>query len=211
MAIKLIGRKVIGIFGNKQHGKDTLARLLSTYLVDGGKRVQTFSLADPLKRAAKELLGMPVSIAFGDDSDTTAREKRRIEWVRYGKNAREWLQWIGTELGREQIDGDLWIDRAVDTVVNDIEGHHFFIISDCRFHNERNNLDRKLRERFIEFHTVRIHRPDMPVNLDHPSESEVASMRDDQFDRVTVNDGNLEHLKAKARTLADDLLATAGA
>jgi len=197
----LIERRVVGVFGNKQHGKDTTAHLIAEILAERGKRAKCFALADPLKQVAVHLLGMPEDIAWGTvGEDVARREAERIAWAKYGRNAREWLQWIGTELGRDQINSDLWIDRAVDSVVADVDGHEFFIITDCRFHNERVNLRNKLTQRFVQFTPIRVYRPGIPVDMNHPSESEVASMAGDLFDCVIDNDSDLGGLRAKAES-----------
>jgi hypothetical protein len=192
----LVPRVVIGVFGNKQHGKDTVASIIVSVSQQAKFRARKFALADPLKRVAMDLLGMPREVAFGSDDNIEERERLRLEWTAYGKNGRQWLQWIGTELGREQIDRDLWLDRAVDTIISDDQGTQVFAISDCRFHNERVKLREKLEGRYIPFLTLRVKRPDQPVDLSHASEAEVASMPDDVFDGVIVNDGDLDKLRA---------------
>jgi hypothetical protein len=203
---KLVQRAVIGVFGNKQHGKNTVGHLLEWNFRRMQKRTMQFALADSLKEAAIHLLGMPREVAFGDGISTEEREKLRTEWVRYGRNGREWLQWVGTELGREQIDSGLWIDRAVDKVAADGQGTHFFIITDCRFHNERESLTNRLGGVFIPFIKILVRRPSVPVDLAHPSESEVAEMTNDMFDHVILNEGTMEHLEATVQTLVEELI-----
>jgi hypothetical protein len=205
----LIERKVIGVFGNKQHGKDTTAHLIADVLRERGKRVTCFALADPLKQVAVHLLGMPESIAWGGE-DVALREAERIAWVKYGKNAREWLQWLGTELGRDQINPEIWIDRAVDTVVSDSQGHEFFVVTDCRFHNERTDLRTKLTQRFAQFIPIRVYRPGIPVDTNHPSEAEVASMTADMFNEVIDNDSDLDGLRTRVEQFVTDVLGVSG-
>lgn len=204
---RMIRRHAIGLFGHKQHGKDTVAAMLGLALGgQHGYRVKQFALADPLKRVAIELLGMPSEIAFGNGVTVDERERLRDVWMYRGKNARQWLQWIGTELGREQIDPELWVKRAVDTVVDDTKGYHFFVVSDCRFHNEREELASRFDLQFVRFTKVRIHRPGAPIVADHPSESELTEMTDDQFDYVLSNDSTIEALEEKVRVLAGQLV-----
>jgi len=205
----LIERTVIGVFGNKQHGKDTTSHLIAETLRRRGRRAMCFALADPLKHVAVHLLGMPESIAWGE-SDTARREAERIAWTKYNKNAREWLQWIGTELGRDQINENLWIDRAVDRVVTDDQGHEFFIVTDCRFHNERTNLRTKLNQRFAKFTPIRVYRPGIPVDTNHPSEAEVASMSSDMFDYVIDNDSDLAGLQQRVERYVTNNLGVTG-
>lgn len=208
----LIQRTVIGVFGNKQHGKDTTSLLIAELLRARGRRATTFALADPLKHVAKYLLGMPEHIAWGDagGADVARREAERIAWNRYGKNAREWMQWIGTELGRDQISENLWVDRAVDRVVDDTEGHEYFLVTDCRFHNERNNLRTKLAQRFARFTPIRVYRPGIPVDTSHRSEAEVASMEASLFDYVIDNDSDLNGLRASVERYVSDELGVRG-
>lgn len=203
---RLIERTVIGVFGNKQHGKDTTARLLHEILGGKGKRATRMALADPLKEVAVHLLGMPREIAWGHHVDIALREQQRLDWNKYGKNAREWLQWLGTELGREQIDPSIWIDRTVDRIGTDAEGHQYFIITDCRFHNEREELRLKLSQRFINFMPIRVYRPGIPVDTNHPSEAEVASMTADMFVHVIDNDTDLPGLRARCNEFVSTTL-----
>ena len=208
---QLIERIVIGVFGNKQHGKDTTAHLIADALRARGKRAKCFALADPLKHVAKHLIGMPESVAWGvsaDGGDVAQCEAERISWTKYGRNGREWLQWIGTELGRVQISPDLWLDRAVDRVVSDIDGTEYFIITDCRFHNERVNLRLKLAQRFVRFTPIRVYRPGIPVDTTHPSESEVASMGAELFDHLIDNDSDLAGLERRVLGYVNKLLGT---
>lgn len=209
----LIERVVVGVFGNKQHGKDTTAHLIAEALRARGKRAFCFALADPLKHVAVHLLGMPESIAWGTGlgEDVARREAERIAWNKYGRNAREWLQWIGTELGRDQIDKEIWVDRAVDRVVTDSQGTEYFLITDCRFNNERDNLRAKLTQRFARFTPVRVYRPGIPVDTNHPSEAEVAAMPADVFDHVIDNDSDLAGLKRKVEHYVTAVLGVSGA
>lgn len=201
---RLIARIVFGVFGNQQHGKDTVSDLICEEVRSAAKmRARKIALADPLKVTAMHLLGMPAEVAFGNGISVEEREKRRLEWAVYGRNARQWLRWIGTEL-RNQIDQDLWIDRLVRTVVDDDQGTAVWAISDCRFNNEREKLPKKFADHFVRFVKVRVKR-DWPVDLSHPSESEVAAMSDDVFDAVLVNDGDLEALRQRVRALLRNL------
>jgi len=205
----LIQRTVVGLCGNKQHGKDTFGKLLGKHARQQyEKRIRSFALADPVKYATMALTGMPDYVAAPSDYDKPAGEDTnalRLAWRYKGRNGREWLQWVGTELGREQIDQSVWIDRAVDVVVGDDQGTGVFLITDCRFFNERDDLKRELEMRLLTFVMVRVKRPSEPVDISHRSESEVASMTDDMFDHVVINDSGLAELDAKAFALAETL------
>ena len=204
-----IQRTVIGLFGNKQHGKDTLCKLIAKHArQQHHQRTRSFALADPVKYATMALTGMPIEVAAPSDYDKPKDEDTnalRMAWTYRGRNGREWLQWVGTELGREQIGDTIWIDRAVNVVIDDDEGTHVFLITDCRFYNEREELKRQLEARMVQFVRVRIKRPGEPVDISHRSESEVASMTDSMFDHVIVNDAGLFELDEQAFALVEKL------
>lgn len=191
------------IFGNAAAGKSTLAEMVATHLHARGITMR-LAFADPLKEAALHLLGIPHRVSYA-----TADVKESFQ--AYGKTARRWLQWLGTEIGRNQIHEDVWVHRAADRFLADPAV--FAVISDGRFENERTKLAPYLRE-YVGADTharvvnVLIYRPGMPVNTTHPSESEVYNMRlragrEPLFDRVICNDKTLEALDDEARRLAE--------
>jgi len=189
-------KKVIVIFGNAGHGKDTLTEMIlnhSDVHPDPEVYATHLSFAEPVKRIAMALVGMPREIAFGGQKD-------RLSWNAYGKNAREWLQWIGTELGREMIDKNLWVKRLAQEVLA-CSFAPISIVSDGRFENEfdlqKHLLDNK-GNKLAEVINVIIRRPGIPVNTSHPSESIVANMDDDRFHIVVDNSGTLGDLSFKA-------------
>lgn len=181
------------LFGNAGHGKSLLSEILCD-IVPNSKQV---AFADPLKRAAQHLLGIPSHILYGD-------KEQKESFTVYDRTAREWLQWLGTEIGREVIHKDVWVHRLADFVKNDDSSA--FVISDGRFDNERTALSRYLGDR-AEVVNVLIVRTSAEVNLSHPSESEVFRMRQRQeageplFNVTIRNDGSIDELRHKAEVL----------
>lgn len=176
--------KVILLSGQKQSGKTTFAKWACQLA-----NVVEVSFAEPLKEVARSLLGMPASVVHGD-------EDARRAWKRFGKDGREWLQWIGTELGREQIDPDLWLRLAAVRIANlcregGLEG---IIISDARFKNElftfENILAEELGRMAFSVVRVRITRPNLTFEDLHLSETEQLSIPDSEFHHVVVNDAD---------------------
>lgn len=184
---------VFVVFGNAGAGKDTLAEILCD-LIPGSKRI---AFADPLKNAARHLLGIPQHILYGD-------KDQKETFTVYDRTAREWLQWIGTEMGREAIHKDVWVHRSADYVRGG--DHRTFVISDGRFDNERVELSKYLGNQ-VRVINVLIIRTAVEVNLSHPSESEVFRMRQRQeageplFDVTIRNDGTIDDLRDRAAVL----------
>lgn len=94
---------------------------------------------------------------------------------------RPFWQWLGTDLVRRTIDEDFWIkrlDERMEEIISQNKKIDFlyfakrtepsFIISDCRFANERDWAISK------NFHVVRLigRKPRSGTNLDHSSETE---------------------------------------
>ena len=86
-------RRVFLVCGQKQSGKDTIGKMLRSELHTHLQSTEVMGFADPVKEIAMIMLGMPHHVAFGGEVD-------RRNWTKYGRDAREWLQWIGADMGR---------------------------------------------------------------------------------------------------------------
>jgi hypothetical protein len=203
---------VIVFFGQMGAGKDTIAEMVALRLRAHASTLR-LAFANPLKEAARHLLGLPASVVYG----TTALKEAHVT---YGKTARQWLQWIGTEIGREQIHPDVWVHRLGDTIITDPA--KFAVISDGRFENERVGLLPYMQMRragpmgfaVVRVLNVLIYRPDVGPRPTHQSEAEVYDMRMKAttgeclplFDRIIRNAGTLADLEEEAQALADFVL-----
>jgi len=189
------------IYGNKQNGKDTFANYLveavkGNLLTCGRVEVVRAAFADPVKEVAVHLLGMPRDVAWGS-------QEQRLSWRRIDRNARQWLQWIGTELGRQQIHQNLWVRRMADRVR---EGAHcdppkLFVISDGRFKNELQDFQEYINPD-VRLISIKIERPLFAADDDsHPSEAELRSIPRTDFCNMVINDGSLEDLRQVAEKI----------
>lgn len=178
------------------HGKDTAAEILTE--ICGREQCMHVAYADPLKIAVEHMIGVPRNIGH--------LAKDTIKF--YGRTAREWWQYIGTEIGRNQIDENVWVDRMADRIRNSTA--RFVFVSDARFKNELSGLrDRLILDRAadaIQMITIRIINPRVQVNLSHQSESELHHIPLDAFDVVVMNDGSLMDLRTRLRSFARDYL-----
>jgi hypothetical protein len=183
-----------------QSGKDTFGNALARFL-----GAVTIAFADPLKEIAV-LLGMPYSVAYGG-------EKERRAWKKFLKakgrecDGREWLQWLGTEFGREQVGEDVWLERLVEHVKGR-RTRPFFVVTDARFENELLDRIEELAQEAgldVRFFRVRLKRSDAPGGETHVSETEQLGIPDSAFDEVVTNDGTKKDLEAAAVRLADKI------
>lgn len=184
---------IIGFSGYARSGKDTAAQALKSE----GFVVAAF--ADILRDALLKL--NPI---VGDE----ARLSDVIEssgWDGYktgpyGVEIRELLQRLGTEVGRNLLGENIWVDALFDKYA----GVENLAISDVRFPNEA----QKIKD--MNGYVVRIYRKGVLAANDHPSEIALAGWN---FDAFIQNDGTIDDLgknvKASLRLL-DSGLAWAG-
>jgi hypothetical protein len=182
--------------GNAGHGKDTAADMLATVVRARGVTVERMAFADPIKQLAVHLLGIPPEVSYGTQQD-------KLDFEVYGKSARHWLQWIGTEMARNQIHTDIWVHRFAEKALG--SANQLIVGSDCRFRNEMSVMREMLRSK-MDLRIIKIVNPRVPVNLAHQSESEVYHIPDEEFDLVIRNTKDLKDLESHITLVANELL-----
>ncbi len=172
----------IGLTGAAGSGKSTVAKML---FQDYGYTRIAFS--DPLKSMLMEL-GLSHEQLYGDAKEAVDK--------RFGCTARHMMQTLGTEWGRELINGDIWTTAWL-VAVNRVP--HAVVADDVRFPNE---ADAVRRTRGI---IIRVDRPSILAEQrsldDHISEK---LFPDITLNHVIVNDGSIADLRDKVREVVDD-------
>ena len=165
---------IIGLSGWASSGKDEVAKIL---VKDFG--YTKIALADPLRKALYTLN------PFIRDNNRLAEVVDYYGWD-YAKQipeVRRLLQVFGSEIGRNMISSDLWVEMAL----NSVHISDKVVISDIRFPNEFDEVKWMFGE------VWRVNRPSIdPVNR-HESET---ALDDFEFDRVIDNEGSLDDLYA---------------
>lgn len=200
--------RIVGIGGKLASGKDAI----SDHLVEKHGWVK-LGMSDALADALYTLDPMiKLPTALGWKNRFTAflarlfRVPPRDVYVRYqwlfdgvgyvrakeNPEVRRLLQVLGTEVGRKQIDDNLWVNMMIKKVRAAVEtGAPGVIVTGVRFPNElRAILDE------LQGETWWVNRPTLKdtVNAGHASENSVSA---EDFSRVIENDGTLEDLYAK--------------
>lgn len=127
--------RIIGITGYAQHGKDTIAAVLSREL--GYSRV---ALADKMK----ELL-LRLNPIVDQVHGSTLAEVVNVEgWEAAKQNleVRRLLQVFGTEVGREGLGEDVWIGALANGTKGFYGNERKIVIPDIRFTNEADFIRR---------------------------------------------------------------------
>lgn len=172
---------LIGLGYKKGAGKDTAAE----YLVKEHGFTQ-LAYADPLKRGCMEVFGLTKEQVYGS--------QKEAEDEFWEVTPRHILQFVGTDLLREQFDPDIWI-KSLMKRVGDHSGKRI-VVSDMRFVNETEAIKN------AGGIAVRVDR-DTGRQDAHKSETELDGY--DGFDYVLDNSGTLEDLYSRVDTMLESL------
>jgi hypothetical protein len=119
---------IIGLSGYAQVGKDTVAN----YLVENYGFTKV-SFADPIREALYKLdpnirVAEMVGVSLSNAVDNLGWE----EVKRLSSDARELLQRLGTEVGREMFGNDFWVNQGLLRA----KEHGNVVFADTRYKNE---------------------------------------------------------------------------
>jgi dephospho-CoA kinase len=196
---------LVGMVGKAGSGKDTVGDyLIKNY---GFNKI---ALADPIKRLVKDIFVLDDHTVY----DRVAREQPLEKWPNW--TVRKLLQYIGTELFRNNIDEAIWVKSLWYKIQEDRANN--YIISDVRFENEQKYFKDNAKEG--EFVCIKVIRPGyngnvgikMPFwksflfkiigkDIRHASEA-----YDLQGDFEIINDGTIEDLYNKVDIIAKNFL-----
>jgi hypothetical protein len=175
----------IGLHGFAGAGKDSVAKVLEHY---GYTRI---AFADVLREALYVL--NPI-VLYSPDAEGDLRVQDIVDNSGWDTAKREYeeirrlLQVLGTEVGREMISQNVWVD----SVFKKLEEDKKYVFTDVRFVNEHHAIDSRLGL------LIKVDRPGVgPVN-DHKSDK---GLPGEWFDAKIVNDGTLEDLNTKVREI----------
>jgi hypothetical protein len=191
---------LIGVGGFAQAGKDAFADFLVS---DHGfhKEYMSRALETALLRLDPWILNVEDNWKYGtyptevpDKLITYSRLHEAVGYD-YSKNNRDvrlFLQRLGTEIGRDMCDPDVWVRWAFRIVDAILDNHGSAVITGIRFCNELTAV--KQRGGLL----VWIERPGVgPVN-GHVSDNELSSA---DFDVTILNNGTLDDLRQDVASL----------
>lgn len=146
---------IIGIFGKKGHGKDTIA----DYLVEH-YNFHKLTYAEPIKKICKEIFSL-------SDEQLSDHSLKEIIDPRWKKSPRQIMQLIGTDLFRKTFSEDIWVNIFREKAkLLLLEGKNI-VISDIRHSNELENLF-TLSDNTLIFQVIRDLKDETEDN--HPTE-----------------------------------------
>ena len=136
---------VIGLSGKASSGKGSVVQLAQILMQKGDdeKEVRAVSFAAALKQTAADLvakridyfdLGLPVGVA--DELWRLGRELTAQDLKQKTPQARTFLQFLGTEAMRKNVDDLYWVKRAAEKINALPSETQIVFVPDCRFTNE---------------------------------------------------------------------------
>ncbi len=173
--------KIYMLAGKARHGKDTTGEFIKEYYEKLGKKVVTLQLSSPLKYYANKVLGW-------DGNEAT--------------KPREFLQKVGTDIIRGQIDEKFLIKR----LISDIKVLSYFcdiiIVTDVRIPIEFEDTETE----FNNVVKILVRRTNFETELTgkeqkHLTETALDTYSD--YDFIIENDSTLESLKSKVEKLLE--------
>ena len=191
-------RIIIGMGGRKESGKDTVADFLveehgytkhemSSVLHD------IFMVMDPWVSVREDEAEISEFIRPGFMRYSTLCATIGYVEAKRFREVRRLLQALGTDVGRNMISEDVWVDVMRHKITN-TEGN--FVFTGVRYHNERALL------RELGGTAVWVNRPGLPEGDTHTSET---SLGQEDFDMVLDNTADLAHLRKVADGLHRNL------
>ena len=120
-------KHIIGITGKAGSGKDTMA----SYLEQQGYIKLSFGSA--VKDIVSIITGWSREFVEGTNEERHLRET--LVHPDYNKTCRELMQFVGTDLFRNQFDDNIWVNIIKNKIESDIINDKF-VITDVRFDNE---------------------------------------------------------------------------
>ena len=182
----MLNLNIIGITGRKRHGKDTLGDYLVQHY--GYTKI---GFADALKEGCRHI--------FGFNDDQLYGNSKEIDDEFWKASPRKVLQYVATELFRDQISrvlpevkDDIWVKVVEKTILQNPDKK--YVITDVRFNNELE---------FVKKYnglTLKVQR-DTLTNIDsHISESFIDELKTHY---TLKNSGTLEELYKKLENVMD--------
>jgi hypothetical protein len=186
---------IIGLTGRKNAGKDTAAQ----YFVDK-HGFEKIAFADGLKAATCALFDITPEWIEQYKNDVSVRVQlvRRYSQpsltdateYKAEMSLRQFLQRMGTEVGREVFGSSFWVELLHDR----LSANKNYVISDVRFNNESPICD----------YMIEIVRNNIG-NDPHVSEQ---GLREELIDYIVPNNGSIEDLHSRLEAVMQEIIAT---
>jgi hypothetical protein len=185
---------IIGLYGAQGSGKDTIANIMVAK--HGFVKI---SFASALKDVVSILFSWPRDMLEGDTTESRLwRETEDPDWSQKtgitGFSPRKALQYVGTDLMRNQLYANIWTHIVENRISMILEANNNakIVITDCRFLNEIEML-KKFRAKRIDVFIIKVERPSTKIEeQNHMSETQYLEHK---IDMTLINNSTIEALE----------------
>jgi hypothetical protein len=179
---------IIGIYGKKRHGKDTIANFLCNKY-----GFVKYGFGDPIKEIARIIFGFTDEQLYGN-------KKEEIDPI-WNIKPRDFFQKFGTDYGQfifpehfpsvfnETNTRDIWVKLFVNWYTQQKKINPFIkvVVNDIRFIHEYEAIKE------LDGYIIKVHR-DVFYSDSHLSESELDGFNEAKFNSIILNNRSKEHL-----------------
>ena len=176
-------KMIIGIFGKKGHGKDTIA----DYLVKN-YNFHKLTYAEPIKKICRDIFSL-------SEEQLTNHNLKEIIDPRWKKSPRQIMQLIGTDLFRNTFSEDIWVNILFEKAKRLLLEGKNIVISDIRHSNELEKLF-QLSDNVLIFNVIRDIKNEKEDN--HPTEQ---FHYEKKFPIQTIYNTTLEELYSEINSI----------
>ena len=172
------------VSGKANSGKDTSCDLINNYIKIKNRKSINLQFSSYIKMYAKAISGWDGS----EDS-----------------KPRTLLQTLGTDIIRDKIDNNFFIDRVIGDIKVDSYYFDLITISDARFPEEIETISNK----FKNVYKIKIERPNFVSSLDSKEKkhrTEIALDNYKNYDYVVINDSTIEDLNKKLKDIVNEVI-----
>lgn len=204
----------IAITGKANSGKNTLGKLLSEEINNQciekflcGSDTYYIAFADPIKKMISLMFpSLPKEYLYGPSS---YRNEKIPNAFKDGQplTVRQLLMDLGTGIGRT-YNTKIWLDafdvayeqaKAYSSALDEEEQHDSIIVTDVRFRNEFDHLKE------LNFYQIKLLR-ESHTKINHASEINQDSIKDNEFDYIVYNNGTLDDLKKEVAKIVANIV-----
>lgn len=181
---------LIGLTGLKGSGKSQAAKAL----INIGYHEDAYAkdLKDMVYRIQGICVPIPPGLIADDPPYLSYQNTVDILGLDQAKNeipqVRKILQTFGTDVIRNYVGADFWVDRVRERAEHAIQNNIPYVITDIRFPNEAKLI------KDLNGHIVRIERPSQKSKDQHQSETHISSL---PVDHIIYNNSTISHLHQK--------------
>lgn len=189
-------------------GKNTFANIFEQYCIENvaDTIVKIYEFSYPIKKIVHDVFGIPFDILYSDKKEIPCGIP--ISTITDNATPRQLMQYIGTELFRNNFGYNIWVDvacRKINEFKQEIEKVNkkgYFLICDWRFDNEfeLNNIP-------VNKILIDINRHNNPYKKTNHISDNALTIPLQKYKYILANDSSLDDFEKRCYLLSKEIIA----